>query len=336
MTFVDVLRTARASRGAVLHEFWTQYDPRQNRVHAFFEGHDDIAFFIPFIQRHLPAGARLYHYRCEGKPRVFEAFASIVQRDPNIRHVLFFVDKDIDDILGTPYPTDPRIFVTDVYSIENYLVTTDVLRNLYRDSVRLTGVAFPIDVIAERFQHQLDRFYRSMTPVMAWIVATRRSGQKPNLNNIVLSDLCRITDDCEVISTAGSRVAALQRSTGVAQQRGTFRQVAQVAKSLARIPAKRIIRGKFEAWFFVAFWKKTIAQLQNLAKESGGKADVKLTPEQGTFVVALTRYAEIPKALELFLRAHLGQSTPHGTGTRTKWQAIVASLKNQVSQLFPF
>src|SRR5690349_18681648 len=119
MSFIDTLRSARSSRVAVLHEFWTQYDPRQRRLHAFFEGHDDSIFFGRFLTWFEQQGLRVMPYRCEGKRRVYEAFDQITGRIPDIRNVLFFVDKDVDDILGIPWTTDPRIFVTDVYSIEN-------------------------------------------------------------------------------------------------------------------------------------------------------------------------------------------------------------------------
>src|SRR5258705_1209658 len=99
MSFIDTLRTARASRVAVLHEFWAQYAPSKRRVHAFFEGHDDAAFFAPRIEQLLPEGARLYRYRCDGKARVIEAFEEITRRVPGVKSVLFFVDKDLDDVL---------------------------------------------------------------------------------------------------------------------------------------------------------------------------------------------------------------------------------------------
>jgi hypothetical protein len=70
------------------------------RVHAFFEGHDDEVFYRRFLEQYVAAGSRLYGYRCDGKQRVYEAFSQITARYPAIRSVLFFVDKDLDDILG--------------------------------------------------------------------------------------------------------------------------------------------------------------------------------------------------------------------------------------------
>ena len=77
------------------------------------------------------------------------------------------------------------------------------------------------------------------------------------------------------------------------------------------MPPKRILRGKFEAWFFVEFWKKLLYQLRALAQESNGKVQVKIALELSSFVPTLIGYVEVPRSLELFLRAHL--SIPSGT-----------------------
>ena len=199
MSLIDDLRQSRSSRVSVLHEFWTQYDPGQKRVHVFFEGHDDLAFYRPFIEQQMAVGGRLVPYRCGGKRGVYEAFDGITQRNPAIRGVLFFVDKDVDDILGKPWPTDPRIFVTDVYSIENYLVSRDSFIRFCQEAVRLGDVGFQLhSPLLDRFDEQLSRFQRLIIPLMAWVVTMRREGQRPILTNINLGEFFEIDVECSV------------------------------------------------------------------------------------------------------------------------------------------
>lgn len=304
MSFVDVLRTARSSRVAVLHEFWTQYDPGKRRLHAFFEGHEDCVFFRFFLREIEERGWRLYAYRCDGKSKVYEAFDDITRRMPNVRRVLFFVDKDLDDILGTPWVTDPRIYVTDVYSIENYLATASVLQSFLRDCVRSNSVRFDIDVIGKQFEAQLGRFHRRMLPIMAWILTVRRSGQRPNLSNVNMKDLLRVSEDC-ALTCANGRVAALERATGVKLNSPSVSRVLGAAKELARLQPKRVMRGKFEIWFFLEFWKKVRAQLERLAKEMGGTIQFMVPLERGTLVATLCAHATVPRGLDLFLRSNL-------------------------------
>jgi hypothetical protein len=304
VSFTETLRRARASRVAVLHEFWTQYDPNQARIHAFFEGHDDIAFARPHIERLMPIGARLYPYRCDGKGLVMEAFTEITNRHPDIRDVLFFVDKDLDDVLGTPWPTDPRIYVTDFYSIENYLVSPACFIKLYRSTVRLTGVNFDEATIATHFEANLNRFEKKMISVMAWILVARRAGKRPNLNNLRMSSVCVVSEG-GVVSRLGKRSEALSRETGVVLAGASVRAIPAAARELKRMPLKRIVRGKFDAWYFVEYWNGLMRRLRVLAIEGGGKLSSHPVLSQANFVSTVGPHADLPESLYRFLKAHL-------------------------------
>jgi hypothetical protein len=308
MTFIDDLRMARSGRTAVLHEFLLRYDPKQRKLHAFFEGYEDIPFYSGLIEQRLPQGDRLVTYRCGGKREVYELFHSVVQRYPKIKEALFFVDKDLDDILGEPWPTDPRIFVTDTYSIENYLVSTEVFARLCRDSLQMKRVEFPAERMVAQFERQLAMFQRLAIPLMAWIVAVRRSGQRPVLNDVNMGELFGVSIDCCVCVKSHGRLRYLARVTGVLKAPGGLRQFLQIARELKRIPAKRIVRGKFEAWFFVEFWKSLIAQMRALAKEAGGDVAVSVQLERSNFVHILAGRMVVPECLERFLALHLGIS----------------------------
>lgn len=327
MSFVDVLRGARSSRAAVLHEFWTQYAPGMERVHAFFEGHDDEVFYRRFLEQYVPAGSRLYGYRCDGKQRVYEAFSQITARYPAIRSVLFFVDKDLDDILGLPWPTDPRVFVTDVYSIENYLVSSGVLESFYRDAVRLTGVTFETSTLVARFEQELGRFHCLSVPLMGWILALRRRELKPNLGDLDLAKLFIVSEECAISALPRGRIEYLNRVSGVGGSAVDFRQVSQACRELRRLPAKRVVRGKFEAWFFVAFWKRLTKQLQALSREAKGNVKFKLSAEESSLVPSLVGHARIPRPLELFLELHFPRGGQLGeaeaSSPRSDWRGKV-------------
>jgi hypothetical protein len=262
----------------------------------------NAVFFRRFLELHAPAGTRIYTYRCDGKSKVFEAFEQITARKPAVQAVLFFVDKDLDDILGTPWPTDPRIFVTDVYSIENYLVTRDVLAAVYQDTVRLAGIDFDDQTVLDQFDRQLERFHDFMLVVMAWIVTTRRNGDKPNLNNLDFADLFESMENCD-LKRKRLRLTTLGRKTGV-KPGSVFRRVSSVTKELARLDPKRFMRGKFEALFFLEFWRQLTKQLRDLAAEAGGKATIRPSLERSTLVATLTPYVAEPRSLRLFLEAH--------------------------------
>lgn len=332
MSFLQTLREARASRVSILHEFKIQYYASANRFHGFFEGHDDIAFIAPLVERFLPPGFRLFSYRCENKAGVMEAFNSVVGGDPGVRRVLFFVDKDLDDILGVPWPTDPRIFVTDVYSIENYVVDAAVFRRFLRASTRVAGISFSEEVIVQQFEAQLIRFQRRSLGLMAWVLVCRREGQKVNLNNVSLASLFRFSDACEVSPARGSRLQVLADATGTVTP-PTSRRLRAAHRELSRMPIKRVLRGKFEAWFMVEFWKRLMTQLRQLAAESGGKVSPRVTLEHGCFIPVLGPYADVPPALERFLIAHLHESaTPATTKEPLSRPSVLKRLVRLISR----
>jgi hypothetical protein len=332
-----MLREARSTRVAVLHEFLTQYDGSLGRVHAFFEGYDDVAFFLPFLRQYAPEGTQVIPYRCEGKARVFEAFQEITKRVRSVRSVLFFVDKDLDDILGVPWPTDPRIFTTDVYSVENYLVSRSTLESLLRGAVRLRDVNFDESIILRQFEDQLDRFQRLMLPVMAWIITVRRAGARLTLADVSLTDICHISAGCEVRAVKGGRLKALQKSEESEKSGSIFRRMTHAARELRRLPPKRILRGKFEAWFFVEFWRRLVQRLADLAAETGGKATIKIKLEHSNFVPLLSAYVAVPRSLEMFLEAHFPRTesspieplVPKQWTIGLWWRRMVAAIRRR-------
>ena len=326
-TLTESLRLARKSRVAVLHEFWTLYDPTKERVHAFFEGQEDVAFYSHHIEKHSPRGVELRTYRCDGKARVFEAFESIVERVPDVKLTLFFVDKDLDDILGEPWPTDPRIFVTDVYSVENYYVTEFVLLRMVRDCVKLTGCAFDESAFAVEFRIAHARFQQLMVPVMAWILVARRLGLRPNLGNLSSEMFCDLSAEGAVVRRHGRRVDELERHTGVKLGSGSFRRLRDALRELSRSEPKRVIRGKLELWFLVSFFGRLIEDLRALATEVGGSAKVRRQFTLASIVGEVPHHVDAPKQLDLFLHAHLAQeaSSP-GRHTPTRPDGLVRRL----------
>ena len=304
MSFVEKLREARSSSSAILQEFWTNYDPNLPRVHAFVEGDDDQVFYRIVLQARTANTQRLYIYRCQGKERVYEVFRKITDRLPSCKGILFFVDKDLDDIIGRPWPTDPRIFVTDVYSVENYLVSRQTFTQLMQDFVQFRGVNFDLEVLAAHFERELNNFYRRILPLMALVVLLRRLGHRPYLNDVQLGQIFGFSADSAVCSKQGTRLAYLSR---VCRIPGPIRvhRLREVARELKRLPPKRFVRGKSELWFLVEFVKRAFDHLQHLAAEAGGSVRFRNPVEHSNAIAILANRIATPLQLDLFLNVHL-------------------------------
>lgn len=96
-----------------------------------FEGIDDKSIYYSWLSRINPA-LSYEPFPCNGKAQVL-TLVEMLERDLNglINGVYVFVDRDFDDLRGR-HPSS-IIFMTDRYSVENYLVSEDVLDEVLKN-----------------------------------------------------------------------------------------------------------------------------------------------------------------------------------------------------------
>jgi hypothetical protein len=331
MSFADTLRKSRSSPTTVLHEFLIHYDPNIERVHAFVEGTPDAAFYRVYLEQYTSSEA-VRVYNCEGKGQVYETYKKVIERFSQCRRVVFFVDKDIDDITGESWPIDPRIYVTDVYSIENYLVRKEVVNRYLLDFVKLKKIEIDFDPMLAQFDNQLKTFYKAMLPIMGWIIASRRAGKRPVLGSININELLALSDLGVMRRKQSRRFQYLTKVTGVISLPQSWRQIRRTCRELQRLSPKRYVRGKFEAWFLLEFLKRLMTELSLLARDSGGSISVSAQVYEANFTQLLVRGLPVPQSLEAFLNFHLKSPKPDITegrtaGTKWGWAKVLDWLR---------
>lgn len=309
MSFVDLLRQSRCSPTALLHQFLTNYDPTEPRVYAFVEGDADRAFYRAFIQDHL-SGRRLYVYDCEGKKGVFDAYAKVTGRHPDCRNVLFFVDKDVDDLVGKAWPSDPRIFTTELYSVESYIVNGGAVGRYFADFVRLRRVSVDLSAISAGFEPRLKDFHGAVRALMCWVIAARRAGSRVVLSDLRLAKIFTYDGTRTLRIRAGDPLRYLSEATQTPISTDGWRQTHRVCRELRHRDPKRYIRGKFEAWFLVEFVKRALADISRVAEEANGGLSIGTPLHESNFVQVLARGISAPASLDAFLRFHLGAAEP--------------------------
>jgi len=303
MTFADELREAGSSKAAILHEFLLHHDPKDERIHAFVEGYDDPAFYRNRIGE--LAGARpTFFYACMGKQRLYEVFGTISARVGTYRHTLYFADKDLSDLLGEEYPKDERIYVTEYYSVENYLASAEAVEYACAHFIRLKNCRIPLEKIVEKYQSTLKVFHRVIVPVMAWVICVRRHGKRPNFNNVQLAKVLTIDDDLRV-QRLPRVFPYLCKATQTPEDPRLWRELRATMRDLLRRDPKSYVRGKFETWFLVEFLKKAFEQLEKAATAHGGAVDITVRLERNNAVDLLAPHICRPASLEAFLRKHL-------------------------------
>jgi hypothetical protein len=332
MSFTDLLRNARSSRASVVHKFLTNYDPSSSRVFAFVEGDADEVFYRAQIQKYVSDQRQIFLYNCEGKSGVCNAFEDIIKRYPKCERVLFFLDKDVDDIVGAPWPSDPRIFNTECYSIENYIVSRDSLSRYFKDFVRVRRVEVDLDSVLMHFNDGLETFHRLMLPVMAWIVIAKRAGSRVHLQDIDPGALFRVTDEGTFRRPNRRAISYLSRVTQTIVGVSVWKHLRVTCGELKRLPAKAYVRGKFEAWWFTEFGRRIMEGLTRVVQEKDGAIRVHAQLNASTFIQLLAAGIETPARLHSFLMFHTNRGGTNATAdfrpeTRGMLHRIVSLIK---------
>lgn len=319
MRFDDLLRASRTSPAVAFDRFIRRYT-RPGFLHLFFEGPDDPSFYMGFIEhRYIPPQRVEEPYICKGKNGVYETYEKVMKRlsgEPEIANrikVLFFVDKDHSDIDGKVYPLSDVIFTTDFYSIENYVVSSDMFRKVWNEYYHFqgTGTDSIPDYLSFQslFNDQLKVFYNLMIPVMAWIIVARRKGGNPQLKQLDLDNIFRLNDDLQiemrVVRKYTSQRDALERMCNASMAYDIHADIDATILILEQIEEpKKFVRGKFEVWFFSKFVKK-------LAEKFYAQSDIpfkfrnETQVEEEQFLHAFGYRTPIPNSLQVFLERHL-------------------------------
>lgn len=304
MSYTHRLKQALSGPKTILHKFLTHYDPNSERIYAFVEGDADETFYRGQIQRFISDESLIHTYNCEGKAKVINAYRDIVAKYPDCQRVLFFLDKDVDELIGVKWPSDPRIFVTECYSIENYIVSRQALSRYLKDYVTIKKVDLQIDDILDQFEADLADFHKLMLPIMAWIVAMRRSGSRVILQDVDLGELCAVMETGKCKKATRTRISYLLKVTQANLPSPVWTEFRAACTELKRLTPKVYVRGRFEAWWLVQFCRIILVGLQQVVKEGNGSIRIHAQLHANTFIQLLGATIETPAPLSTFLSFH--------------------------------
>lgn len=280
-SFLENLKNARNESATAYHLFLLKY-PKPG-IYAFFEGEGDSSFYSQPIRRFNTHSLQIYQFDGTGKRDVLSTYQKVAQKaslasgNGNTR-LLFFVDRDYDELLGKGVTEASNLFVTRFYSVENYLVSDSVLQVVFEDLFNFSNVHFDFELIREKFQTELTRFYELMQPITAFIVYLKKTGVEIDLKRIKLSNLLKFNEDINVEYIETDLQSIINKvcfSLGLQPQADAVANCELLASELRQYEPKVITRGKFELWFFVSFVRNLAESLkkdvlsddQNLKKQ---------------------------------------------------------------------
>lgn len=305
MNFADKLRMERNTRPSVWIQFTNQYKGGTSDIYLFFEGKDDPSFYLPLLRNKYNGTGSLRPFQCNGKSTVLSLIPRISAHIDKQWRALFFVDKDIDDLLGTPTAGSHNLFVTQHYSIENYLVTEEMLDAVWQEILHLPLSDTRLDLIKKKYLEQYERFLRVSRVIMAWVMWARMGGLEPALKNINLSKSISIDDNFD-LAISSYLLREIHDASGCSAPHPNIFSLRKYLERLRSLEPKHYIRGKFELWFFVTFFQKAANVLSQKGEQGSIRAVIKTQINLENAVEILASRIRTPRDLSLFLDRWIG------------------------------
>jgi len=266
---VEYLKSQRTEDSAVYLQFILVYKRKGKDLYLFFEGRDDLDYFMPKVRRYSKRGTNLYPIECHGKSGVINAYNIVKTKVNNIRRTLFFVDKDFDDFLKIELPRCKSIYSTKFYSIENYIVNNEMVSIIWAEHYfmeiqdkRLRDIQSMFDIGYREFQRHIKR-------LMAWAVCQRLRGRNFKFSDIKIDDIYTIASGAKFICHCRNKVCYLQTATGLSPV--TLGEMRKCYELFQTSNPKGYIRGKYELWFLVKFFSYINAAINRNTDGLGGK-----------------------------------------------------------------
>ncbi|MEO6286755.1 MAG: DUF4435 domain-containing protein [Dyadobacter sp.] len=252
-----------------------KYIRNEKSLHVFTENNDDFEFYRHTIA-HVFTGYKIEHYSMEGKKNVKEIFNEIKTTAYNSSLLLFFVDKDYDDILNIPMIKEINFFYTKYYSIENYLVSSEILEIILGRFFTHMNSKVKIKLI-DLYNVAYSLFVKQMKVFTKFILLDREKTKKAELDKFKLAYFIHIegmvymfkklrTDYIYNKIIRDTKSTKLQKN--LLRNKGildilvekcnydksivSFYKLYQKYKEIELISDPKIhIRGKYELWFFI-------------------------------------------------------------------------------------
>jgi hypothetical protein len=303
---LDVHAEALQSVNDAYHSFLLRFNRARKVVYGFVEGKDDPSFYRSVIERFIPDEWSVDLVRAGNRDKVLAAERAVDWTRFSREQLAFFVDRDLTDFTdaGATYPSN--VYVTDAYSIENSIVTADVMLHLLAEVHNVVDWdPDERDALVEHFNRQLENFASFMIPLMAQILIWREDKAKANLDNLDLGSIFDVSGGEFSVRACYSDVEArVERLCGCvgALKSKTSDRVARESSLTAAGGAARFVRGKYLIWFLAEIVNGTHQAINRFIPAYSFPPKSKLSIGRKNVMVVAAPRARIPGSLRHFIQ----------------------------------
>lgn len=305
--FLDALKSASDSPQVKINEFLSRFNPKSNKIGIFLEGRDDPSLIrVQATTKAAELNLSVDITILGKKKDVIKAWKFLDPRYPNHPKLMFFVDKDHDDLIGEVegIKTKDGLFVTPHYSIENFLVSENAISIFLIDIWGLDSSSSAIEIACKKFKSFQRNYRNAFLPWMAWIIAVRRLGGSPQNNNVKFSILS-INYKYEPVLNCQPDIFTYLADKCKVSNPPTPETIDSVKEELEKLPTKQWLRGKQEIWCFIAFLNKLEQDIKSDKSIKPPRINSPINPNNAVEILAPR--LPCPEELKEFLQSRLSK-----------------------------
>jgi hypothetical protein len=297
--FVEYLALQARSGVTALHQYRLLATSDEKQIHVFLEGEDDVLFYLPEV-RARSGGREVFVYLCGGKGGVIEALRALENDGYDLASSLFFVDRDHSEYTGCNQYEVDVLYTTDFYSIESHIVSKQSLEIMLVDMARMSKSDPAYMECINKWDSEYRDFCVAIRPIMAWSMAMRSEGKKPNFNNADLAKVFEFNHGHWRRAREGFR--HFVKSTVRAGEGVACSTLKEWISKLTLGREKCWIRGKYELWFFETFLLRCLEHADPKAK----RWKIPSALRERRIMDVLSARVSCPQSCASFLEARLG------------------------------
>lgn len=164
MTYIEQLRLSKDKAQVAFQEFALSTRKYSNHLFCFFEGKDN-PYYVPRIKRFT---ALYQPIKCGNRDSVLKIHTLISNRPEYSNYKkAFFIDRDFNK----PYEqSNPPVFETPCYSIENFYVSVDVFKEILVNEFHLSEFSDNniVEVCISLYQERQNEFHDVVCLFNSW------------------------------------------------------------------------------------------------------------------------------------------------------------------------
>lgn len=322
MSLIAEHRRARNNKALIVfHEFKARYKRNDKTIYGFVEGKEDPSYYRGFIENNIPEDWLVELWPTGGQDFVLEIFSKLDWRKYKKKHILFFIDRDLSDLLDQNLPSSENIYITDDYSIENSIVSDSTCNRVLREICGLKDLKHnDYNAIIEVFNDQLERFKLELIPVMASILLWQKSNIRACYNDIQMRHLFSIKNGILEVKTRpnGNEDIIIYTHTQCNTGMCDISSLNVISdKFVSELLYCRFTRGKYLLWFLVEFCLSIVRDYRKVSfVKIATKPKMKVNLSHSNSIIQIAPRCRMPSSLKHFfdrtILQHITMHSNHG------------------------